>query len=109
MKYLFSIFVFFVLFQLGVIWFILGLVCLVIWGGLEFFLLWLNRDQIKENWTTSIFIQEKEILKRYYRRSWNKRQIEPETEEEREIRKKKKEDERVEREKKGKTRKTTLF
>ena len=91
MKYLFSIFALLVLFQLGVIWFILGLVCLVIWGGLEFFLLLLNKDQIKENWTTSLFIQEREILKKYSRRSWNKRQIEPETEEEREIREKKEE------------------
>jgi hypothetical protein len=46
MKYLFFIFGLFVLFQLGFIWVLLGLGCLVIYGGLEF-LMWLDKDDRK--------------------------------------------------------------
>ena len=75
MKYLFLIFGLFVLFQLGFIWVLLGLGCLVIYGGLEF-LMWLDKDDRKIR-------EEKELIEKYSKRSLNKRNVETESEEER--------------------------
>ena len=80
MKYLFLIFGLFVLFQLGFIWVLLGLGCLVIYGGLEF-LMWLDKDDRKIR-------EEKELIKKYSKRNRNKRNVETESEEERVLREK---------------------
>ena len=92
MKYLFLIFGLFVLFQLGFIWVLLGLGCLVIYGGMEF-LMWLDRDDRKIR-------EEKELIEKYSKRSRNKRNVEPETEEERVLREQneREEQERIEEE-----------
>ena len=80
MKYLFIIFGLFVLFQLGFIWVLLGLGCLVIYGGLEF-LMWLDKDDRKIR-------EEKELIEKYSKRNRNKRNVETESEEERVLREK---------------------
>ena len=84
MKYLFLIFGLFVLFQLGFIWVLLGLGCLVIYGGLEF-LMWFNRDEIQKS---KKIREREELLERHSKRNRNKRNIEPESEEERVLREK---------------------
>ena len=84
MKYLFLIFGLFVLFQLGFIWVLLGLGCLVIYGGLEF-LMWFNRDEIQKS---KKIREREELLERHSKRNRNKRNVEPESEEERVLREK---------------------
>ena len=84
MKYLFIIFGLFVLFQLGFIWVLLGLGCLVIYGGLEF-LMWFNRDEIQKS---KKIREREELLERHSKRNRNKRNVEPESEEERVLREK---------------------
>ncbi len=84
MKYLFFIFGLFVLFQLGFIWVLLGLGCLVIYGGLEF-LMWFNRDEIQKS---KKIREREELLERHSKRNRNKRNVEPESEEERVLREK---------------------